>query len=366
MNILELCINNSLGGLELYFTRCARHFNDSVHNCIAVTIKDSKLDHILTDSGLKVFHLKRKSNYYPLLASKKLAKIIDANQSDIVHVHYKYDIALAVFARKFTKKKFKIVHTRQMELPHKKRNPYHKFIYKNIDLFIAITDELKKDAIKNLPYLEHRIKRLYYGVDKVDPNESRIDEFLQKFPSNKFKIAMFSRIDSQKGHHRLLNAMTILNKKGVKVQAYLFGHSMKDGHQEKLLKFIGENGLDKQVYWCGFQTNSSELLTAFDLILLPSNKETFGLVVAEAMQNGVSVMGSNTGGVPEVITDGKTGYLFTPEDYEELADKIQLMIDDPDKKEEMVKAAKIDALERFNTKDHFDSIEKLFKQTITK
>ncbi len=361
MNILEICINNSLGGLELYFTRCAKYFTQSKnHHCIAVISNRSPLEKLLTEAGVKIFHLEKKNNYYPILASRKIAILIEQQNIDIVHVHHKYDIALAVFARVFCKKKFKIIHTRQMELPHKKVNPYHKKIYQQIDVFIAITEELKRDAEKNLSFIKDKIIKLYYGVDKVEPNLERIKQFLIKFPTNDFKIAMFSRIGNQKGHHRLINAIAILKSEGIKVQAYIFGHSMNDGYQETLLELINKLNLSDQVYWCGFQPKPSELMTAFDVILLPSNKETFGLVLAEAMQSGVSVIGSNTGGVPEIITEGKTGYMFTPENYSELAAKIKLMIDEPEKKKAMIKEALVYAQNNFNTQKHFEKLEEIF------
>ena len=77
----------------------------------------------------------------------------------------------------------------------------------------------------------------------------------------------------------------------------------------KISQMVDERHLTKQVLFLGKQENLEELYAISDLLLLLSEKESFGLVALEAMACGVPCVGTNTGGIPEVIENGRTGYI---------------------------------------------------------
>ena len=72
---------------------------------------------------------------------------------------------------------------------------------------------------------------------------------------------------------------------------------------------VKELGLTDRVTFCGKQDDVAQVISLADVMLLPSEKESFGLVALEAMACGVPTIGSNAGGIPELITHGETGYL---------------------------------------------------------
>ncbi|GAA3327440.1 hypothetical protein GCM10020331_067380 [Ectobacillus funiculus] len=75
------------------------------------------------------------------------------------------------------------------------------------------------------------------------------------------------------------------------------------------------------VIFLGKQDNVEELLSMSDLLLLLSEKESFGLVLLEAMFCGVPCIGTNVGGIPEVIRDGETGFICELGDVRDIAEK---------------------------------------------
>ena len=79
----------------------------------------------------------------------------------------------------------------------------------------------------------------------------------------------------------------------------------------------------------------------FNLIVLPTYEETFGLVVAEAMLMKVPVLGSNAGGVPEIITHESNGLLFETRNYSDLQDKIDMIIENSQLRERIIIMASI-------------------------
>jgi N-acetyl-alpha-D-glucosaminyl L-malate synthase BshA len=91
-------------------------------------------------------------------------------------------------------------------------------------------------------------------------------------------------------------------------------------------KLVRELGLADKVLFLGKQDNLEELYSLSDLMLLLSEKESFGLVLLEAMACGVPCIGTNTGGIPEVIIEGETGYLCEVGDIEQISYRaIQLL-----------------------------------------
>jgi L-malate glycosyltransferase len=114
-NILELCLSPDLGGLELYMVR-ASHFLHDKTNVISVINESGKLEQYYKDTEFRYEKIKRSSTLLSFLTTKKLAKIIDDNSIDVVHLHWTKDIPVAVLAKLLSKQKPKLVQTRNMTM----------------------------------------------------------------------------------------------------------------------------------------------------------------------------------------------------------------------------------------------------------
>jgi N-acetyl-alpha-D-glucosaminyl L-malate synthase BshA len=88
-----------------------------------------------------------------------------------------------------------------------------------------------------------------------------------------------------------------------------------------------ELGLEHDVHFLGKQEDVAEVISLADVMLLPSAKESFGLVALEAMACGVPVVATNAGGIPEVVTDGECGFLCEIGDVAKMADRILLLLE---------------------------------------
>ena len=104
LNLLELCLSPDLGGLELYMVRAAKALDESM-NVISVINPLGKLEQYYQGTSYRYVSLKKKSNLVMFVAARKLARIIDENQIDIVHLHWTKDIPIAVTAKVFSKRK---------------------------------------------------------------------------------------------------------------------------------------------------------------------------------------------------------------------------------------------------------------------
>lgn len=109
-----------------------------------------------------------------------------------------------------------------------------------------------------------------------------------------------------------------------------------------------ELGVTEHLLFLGKHQSVDELLACADLFLLPSKNESFGLAALEAMACGTPVIASDTGGLPEVVTHGETGYLFPLGAVEEMADGALALLQDKDLWTRFSQAARADAVGRFS------------------
>jgi glycosyltransferase involved in cell wall biosynthesis len=108
-------------------------------------------------------------------------------------------------------------------------------------------------------------------------------------------------------------------------------------------------GITDQCVFVGEQPNIVEYLSAADVLLLPSEQESFGLAALEAMACEVPVVASRVGGVPEVVTDGETGFLSDVGDTDKMADDAARLLSDEELRRQMGARARESALGRYNT-----------------
>ena len=117
---------------------------------------------------------------------------------------------------------------------------------------------------------------------------------------------------------------------------------------EHLKKRTAELKIEGSVRFLPFTTEIPALMNAFDLSLLPSRGETFGLVVIEAMAAGIPVIGTNAEGVPEIIRQEENGMLVPPRDSDALANAMRHLTEDNGLRERLGRQARQDAIERYD------------------
>ena len=365
MKVLELCLSDGVGGLELYAVRSAKQLQARGVDCIAVGSPDTLFSQRMQEQQTNTIHLKRRFEVLPWLASRKLAKILDEEGVDIIHMHWGHDLNLAVLAKKAARRPVKLVYTRQMAITRDKHDWYHRFLYGQVDLYLTITDELATAAKQFLPMPKLSIKRLYYGVDRPPIIEANRREEVRRSlgirADSDFAIGLVGRIEHGKGQHLLIDAVSRLYKEGLPVHATIIGPVMDQSYYEKLQDIVRENNLHDVVTFYGSHNNPIEIMGAFDAAVLATKKETFGLVLIEAMRSGVAVIGTDAGGVPEIIEHGNTGLLVKPQDAGDLAEKLRRLCKDSGDRRRLAENGKQKADDMFATEAHYEQLEQYFR-----
>ena len=220
-NILEVCLSPDLGGLELYMQNCSRELSKEF-NVLCTISNKSKLKPFLDD--LKVVEIKRKTGF-SFFSSRNLARIIDENKIDLIHIHWTKDIPIVVFAKLLSKRKPKIVQTRHMTMTRFKNDFYHKFLYKNIDMIICVTKALGNQINKFIPEnIRPEVKVLYLGAKNVKEfAEDELKVYKEELNTeNSFIVGFVGRINEAKGQYLLIEALKRLKIKNLDIKvAYL-------------------------------------------------------------------------------------------------------------------------------------------------
>lgn len=355
MKIIELCLSENLGGLELYFLKtCAKLSGLSA--VLPVVKGSSRLEQLIITENLTFISFQEKNLFRQ---AQRLRALISQEKIDIVHVHHKDDLPLCVLTKFISRKKFKLVHTRQMGLPKRKKDLYHRLIYSQTDLLIAITRQLQQDATINLPMKKNRITQLYYGVSASAPGPSPF-----KDEENKFRLGVFSRIGPKKGQHVLLSALKILKEKNIAPKLHIYGEVMDENYYERLMKIIAENDL-ADVHFKGFHPNPVSIMAYYDAVIVPSLNETFGLVAVEGMLAETVVIATNKGGLQEIIEHEKTGLLFEPENSKDLATQLERVLCDHEWRRNLAENGRKIAEERFDEASHYEKLLALMERTLT-
>ena len=343
-NILELCLSDGLGGLELFVVSCYDEFSQHT-NCKIVVAPHTKLATYLENK--EVFTLSR-NKFFPFIPALKLAKYIDKNEIDIIHFHWTRDIITAVLAKLLSKKKPKIVQSRHMTMTRFKDDFYHRWIYKNLDMIHGVTAKLKGELEKFIPAdVRPTIQMVYLGTKVPNVDKAKVKTLFEKHRfEDAFVVGIVGRIEEEKGQYKLLEVLAKL--KNLNIKLCIVGSAMDQEYLEKLKDRVLELDLTTRVIFTGFTKDVNEYLQLFDVNVLATNNETFGLVVIETMVNKTAILATNKGGPLEIIEDRLDGLLFNGS-VEDAEEKIKLLYDNPSLKKNLAEAGYKKVREKFDT-----------------
>ena len=368
MKVLELCMSDGVGGLELYAVRTAKQLTRIGCDCTAVVRAGTMLSERMQTEGIGTITLRRGNRWFPWRAARRLAAIIDHQSSDILHMHWGKDLNLAVLAKRFAKRRIKLVYTRQMMITRPKKDPYHRFLYAHVDLYLAITRQLRDLARQYLPMPSQAVQLLYYGVSQPiqlpDDRRQALRIDLGVRDSRTAAIGLVGRIEAGKGQHLLIEAVHRLRREGLATHATFVGPVMDAAYAARIRSQVQRMGLQKHITFYGSHPNPIDIMQAFDIVVLATDMETFGLVLIEAMRSEVATVGSRAGGVSEIIEDGVSGLLFEPGDAADLAAKLKRYCVDPDFRKKVAAAGKARADLLFAVERHYQDLHQILSALI--
>ncbi|WP_156289216.1 N-acetyl-alpha-D-glucosaminyl L-malate synthase BshA [Oceanobacillus salinisoli] len=304
---------------------------------------------------------------YDLALATKMADVIDQEKLDVLHVHYALPHAIcAILARDIAEHDVKIIttlHGTDITVLGVD-NTFKKMIKHGIeqsDAVTAVSNSLVKQT-KEMLQPSKEISVIYNFVNEQDYHRKDHSNLrLQyKISSDEKVITHISNFRKVKRVHEVVRTFNYIRNE-MQSKLLLVG----DGPEySDTVQLVHDLGLDNDVLFLGKQNNISDLLSISDLMLLLSEKESFGLVLLEAMACEVPCIGTNIGGIPEVIKHKETGYIVELGDIEQAsAYAIQLLKDDV-KLQQFSHKAFQRAQEHFNSRQIVEQYLNLYKDVL--
>lgn len=247
-----------------------------------------------------------------------------------------------------------------LQLPPLYLNRQREYGLRSVDRFIAVSEQTKQDWI-DFGIDANRIEVIYNGIDAdqfkptADLNASR--EAWQ-IPSDAKVVSYIGRIDREKGLDSLIQAIALLRSHNI--HTLIAGKSLASGaeYERSLVQLVEELGVGDRVKFVGHLTDPVSLYQASDVNVLPSIwNEPCSRGLFESLSCGVPKVASRIGGNPEVLSGEFDQYLFTPNDAQDLADRLAQTVDWRDRDPDLGMRCRQHALNHFSRKSMIDRIE---------
>jgi glycosyltransferase involved in cell wall biosynthesis len=232
-----------------------------------------------------------------------------------------------------------------------------------MDRVIAVSGSVQERFIQSGANLR-QIRTIENGIDvtRFNPGKSALSRAELSIPESHRVIGVIGMFDPVKGHVFLLRAIKRLQESGVKDLTCLIGG---EGRLEAELKeYVRSAGMEGQVRFLGYRRDVPDLLALMDLVVMPSLRESFGMVALEAMAMKVPVIASRIGGLEEVVEHERTGLLVPPGDAAALAEAIRTLAEDPEMRRNMGEVGRQRVTEKFSIESTIRRTEALYLECL--
>lgn len=177
---------------------------------------------------------------------------------------------------------------------------------------------------------------------RVVSNGVPLPALTTRSPSDRMRILFLGNLTRRKGAFDLVDAVAACRAQGVECEVRLAGGEVLPGQRDELLEYIRDQACDGLVTLLGSVTGPAkdEALASADALALPSYAEGLPMAILEGMAHALPVLATRIGAIPDVVTDGKQGFLFDAGDVESLTEGMACLATDPTLRVQMGKAAR--------------------------
>ncbi len=304
---------------------------------------------------------------YTLALATKMAEVAEAYQLDLLHCHYAIPHSVSAFLAKSMLKPRRLpvvttLHGTDITLVGADRSylPITRFSIDQSDGVTAVSSFLKDATIKVIGATTN-IEVIYNFVNCDKYRAARDSELRSHFAPEGEKILI--HVSNFRAVKRPADVVDIFARVRKEIPSILL--MVGDGPERSNAEWAAHNhGIEHSVHFLGKQDNIEKLISIADLLLLPSDTESFGLVALEAMACEVPVVASKVGGLPEVITDGVEGFLVEARNTQLMAERSLAILADERVRDTMGKRSREKARSRFCSTQIIPSYEEYYREVI--
>ena len=373
INILFIHQSAELYGSDKTLLLLLKHIDKTRFYPIVVLPNEGPLKSELDKENIKVVIAPVLKVYRKMFTPQNILKFVKdikkgVDALDILNKQHHFDIVysntLAVLLGIIYAKKRKIKHLWHVHeiIVHPKviASIFPKILMRYSNLVICNSNATQNNLTVRIPELKLKTKVIYNGVELNAKNKAVAQKTDFGFNETDIIITLVGRISRLKGHKLLLDVFTnhLIKNENIKL---LFVGSPVEGQEQYLDEIqnsINRNKLQTKVKTLPFLNDLNGIWSITDIAIMPSTEaESFGLVAVEAMLAKKPVVGSNLGGLSEIVINNETGLLFDPNSKEALLEALFKLIESPSLRSEFGEKGYERAIKEFSITKHVQQFE---------
>jgi glycosyltransferase involved in cell wall biosynthesis len=234
---------------------------------------------------------------------------------------------------------------------------------------IAVSDFTRRELLQYYKVKEDKIRVIHNGVD-VDKFKPATDKLKAKtelgFNPEDKAILSVGRLYARKGLFTLIESMALVTRKFKNAKFIIAGKGLSN-EMKKLVSYAAKLGVKDNIIFTGYFPDKKlpKLYQAADIFAFSTFYENLPFAVLEALSTGLPVVTTNVGGIPEMIDDGKNGFLVEPFNSKELADRILYYLEHPAVASEMALLARKTIENRFDWRLIVKKVVKVYDEALS-
>jgi glycosyltransferase involved in cell wall biosynthesis len=359
----------AVGGTEKQLSLLVSSLNPDIFRPIVVQLSSHPSQKTTETIGnVKLFHFPTRKIYslHGLNQIRKLVNLAKDEQVNIIHTFFEKSEVMGWLVKRLSG--IPVWVTSRRDLGFKRKEIYNKIFRissRDCNKCVANCIAVKEQTLQKEGLPEGKVEVIYNGMDFSPYQKSYNGNALRKeigIDNQTSLVGMIANFNFEiKGHQFFIEAANIVLKKVPNVQFILVG----DGALRQRFENMAEElGIRQKIHFLGKRSDIPVILSSLNVSVLCSTNEGFSNVILESMAAGKPVVATKIGGSPEMVTNGVTGYLVPPADSYSLAKAIINLLNEPNKAEEMGKAGRKIAQEKFTTEAMVKNYEKLYQELI--
>lgn len=366
MRILHISSARTFGGGERHLVDLTRGLTLRGHEVFVVLRPTNewqdRFDFLPPEN---IFHSSIR-NAFGIFSAQKIANFVNRKNVEIVHAHVARDYIPASLVCR-TSNNAKFVLTRHVLFPMK---PFHRFALGNLSKAIAVSSAVEANLRNIFP--KEKIKLISNGINTEsltgETREKMREEFrfLHNIPFDAQVVGIIGELKELKGQRDFVLAA---NESAGRNENAFFVVVGKDNatnqpFRRELKRLVKVFNLEERFLWLDWIDDMQSLLAALDIFVSASHSESFGLAILEAMANKTPIVATETEGAKELLRNHETALLVPVGEPLKLAEAVQSLLENTEKRKAFAENAQIFAAEKFSLDEMIEKTENLYKEIL--
>jgi glycosyltransferase involved in cell wall biosynthesis len=382
VRVLRVIARLNVGGPALHVTYLARGLADRGYETTLVAGDvgrgEESMAFVAERAGVEVVTLaglsRELSPVRDALAALRLARLVRRLRPDVVHTHTAKAGAVGRAATLLAgRRRPVVVHTFHGHVLRGYFGTGGTLLFRTIetilarftDRLVAVSPEIRDELVGLHVAPKEKFSVVRLGIE-LEPRvrfDGDPDEVKRRLgiPAGRFVVGWFGRMTAVKRTDDLLTMLAGVRERGVDALLLLVG----DGDdRERLEQRAHDLGLARSCLFLGYQEEVAPWYAICDAVVLTSVSEGTPVTIIEALAAGRPVVATRVGGVPDVVDEGETGFLVRPHDTHALAERLEILAHDPERRHAMGALGRERVLRRYAVGRLVDDVDALYRELL--